>query len=415
MSNSFNIDSYPGRPKILFIGFAESTHTHSWIDLLDQVQMNVRLFSIPNGGLPPEDWKVKTYVTAYYTPPTLERETRVRLFAPNRFHRLAQRISAKLRHGNIQALVERWLSQVIRLWQPDIIHTLGLDPAGDMYLRTRRRYGLEGIGKWVLQLRGGSDLTLSRLDPELVPRISEVVRSCDQLISDNPLNFDYARQMGIREEQIASLGNVPGTGGMDVLALAEKWQGKTSSRRIIVWPKVYESPWAKVLPVYEAIKLCWEQIQPCEIHLLSMSEEARMWYWALPEEIRRHCVAQHRLPRAKVLELMSEARVMLAPSLVDGVPNSMYEAMAAGAFPVVSPLETIRPLVENEQNVLFARNLYPHEIAGALSRAMSDDALVDDAAERNLALVKKIADRSIIRARVVNYYEDMAAPEKTER
>lgn len=409
MTNSFNTDPYAGRPKILFIGFAESTHTHSWVDLLDQAKMNVRLFSIPNGGLPPENWKIKTYVTAYYTPRLLDGATRQRLFAHNRFRRLSQRVSARLRHGDIQAIVERWLSGIIREWRPDIIHTLGLDPAGEMYLRTRNRFRLEGIGTWVLQLRGGSDLTLSRLDPEIEPRLAEVLRSCDQLISDNPLNFDYARRMGLREEQIASLGNVPGTGGVDVTSLSAIWRGTASRRRKILWPKVYESPWAKVLPVYEAIKLCWERIQPCEIHLLSMSEEARMWYWSLPEEIRRGSVTHNRLPRAEVLKLMTEARVMLAPSLVDGVPNSMYEAMAAGAFPIVSPLETIRPLVENEQNVLFARNLYPHEIAEALVCAMSDDTLVDQAAERNLALVKKIADRSTIRPRVVSYYESLIA------
>ena len=43
---------------------------------------------------------------------------------------------------------------------------------------------------------------------------------------------------------------------------------------------------------------------------------------------------------------MTRARVMLAPSLVDGTPNSMFEAMASGALPIVSPLETIRDEVK---------------------------------------------------------------------
>jgi glycosyltransferase involved in cell wall biosynthesis len=100
---------------------------------------------------------------------------------------------------------------------------------------------------------------------------------------------------------------------------------------------------------------------------------------------------------------------MLAPSLVDGTPNAMFEAMATGAFPILSPLDTIRPLVRDPHNVLFARNLYPDEIGDALARAMNDDHLVDDAAGENLALVRTLADRATIRPRVIDLYETLAS------
>jgi glycosyltransferase involved in cell wall biosynthesis len=141
---------------------------------------------------------------------------------------------------------------------------------------------------------------------------------------------------------------------------------------------------------------------------MEQGNQARLWYRTLPEKIKRVCHIKDRIPREKALQLMTQARVMLGPSLIDGTPNTMWEAMAAGALPIVSPLETIRPVVEHNRNVLFARNLYPHEIAEALSRAMSDDALVDEAAERNLEVVRRRADRSKIGPRVVEYYEGLA-------
>jgi glycosyltransferase involved in cell wall biosynthesis len=98
---------------------------------------------------------------------------------------------------------------------------------------------------------------------------------------------------------------------------------------------------------------------------------------------------------------------MQAPSLVDGVPNSLYEAMAFGALPIVSPLATITPVVKQDENVLFARNLYPDEIAAALVRALTDDALVDGAAQYNLRLVEKIANRQTIRKQVINFYNKL--------
>lgn len=134
-----------------------------------------------------------------------------------------------------------------------------------------------------------------------------------------------------------------------------------------------------------------------------------MWFHALPSHVKQACRIDDRIPRHEVLQLMGRARVMLAPSLVDGTPNSMFEAMATGAFPVMSPLDTIRPLVRDGSNVLFARNLYPDEIGEALVRAMHDDLLVDSAAERNLARVRELADRSSIRPRVVGLYESLAA------
>jgi glycosyltransferase involved in cell wall biosynthesis len=202
---------------------------------------------------------------------------------------------------------------------------------------------------------------------------------------------------------------VPGTGGVDIDALHSYASGHPSTRSVILWPKAYECPWSKALPVFQALVTHWERLPPCELHLLAMEPETRMWFHALPAHVRQACRIEDRIPRHAVLQLMGRARVMLAPSLVDGTPNSMFEAMATGALPILSPLDTIRPLVRDASNVLFARNLYPDEIGEALVRGMHDDVLVDSAADRNLALVRQLADRSAIRPRVVGLYESLAA------
>ena len=40
---------------------------------------------------------------------------------------------------------------------------------------------------------------------------------------------------------------------------------------------------------------------------------------------------------------------------------------------------------------------------------MNDDAMVDEAAQRNLALVRRVANRTAIRERVIDLYERLAA------
>ena len=298
---------------------------------------------------------------------------------------------------------------MIKRWNPGIIHTLGIfdGQGGLFYLLTRQKYRLEHYGKWVLQLRGGSDIALRRYHPESRKTLQAALGECDQIICDNRANVEYAAELGIPATKFAPIVPVPGSGGMDLGEASTKTSPPSQRERIILWPKAYESPWSKALPVLDAIQAAWGEIEPCEIYMLAVTPEVYDWHLSLPEKMRRHCQVLERISRKEVLSLMKRARVMLAPSLIDGVPNSLYEAMACGAFPIVSPLETITPLVRQEKNVLFARNLYPDEIANALIRSMSEDQLIDDAAKQNMQLVKEVADRSVIARQVSDFYADL--------
>jgi hypothetical protein len=472
MANSFDVnktvntefaqDVYPGKPKVLFIGHGSSTHTLAWIDLLADTEINVRLFCLP-GTYPPDYWPTRAYIVlpteqipsgcdaerreSFHLLPYQLRQLEIErknleIELKNKMDMKMKAVKRNLLYWLIVVLKkvfnyisstqlavqlespnhidyptvqtkastpQAWLADIIQTWHPDIIHTFGLDGAGSFYFETRNQFQLDNIGKWILQLRGGSDLTLARFDEQRLPTITNIVEQAHEIISDNRVNFDYIKDIGVNSEKIASISPLPGTGGIDVQKLASSWQGDPSERRMIVWPKAYDCEWSVALPVFEAIRLVWDRIQPCSIYMFVMvTEGTRMWYNTLPPEIRRHCHVFNRVPRDELLTLLPQARVMLAPSLVDGVPNTMYEAMACGAFPIVSPLDTIVPVVQNEKNVLFARNLYPDEIAKALVRAMNDDELVCNAGKLNLELVKKLADRSVLAPRVAAYYERLA-------
>ena len=365
------------------------------------------MFAMP-GGVPPGSWPVRTYVTSRSSD-KLDPAIRNRLYPRTRLGSYIKMRMAQLLLGDVQQLAERWLAKVIRQWRPDVIHTLGLDPAAFFYYRVRRKYDVTRIGKWVVTARGGPELTLKRLIPEDRERIEEVLLSCDQFIADNQQNYGHAIDLGLHPDKRATIGAVPGTGGVDIDELSNLRKEPTSRSRIILFPKAYECPASKALPIFEALLLCWNKIEPCKIYLTAMIPETIMWLQTLPKEIREHCHARNRIPREELLELMAGSRVLLIPSLTDGLPNTLFEAMATGSFPILSPIDTIQGVVQTEKNVLFARNLYPQDIADALVRAMTDDELVDRAAKRNLELVKRLADRNTIRMKVTNYYQNIAA------
>lgn len=509
--DAFEKDSYPGKPRILFIGIPYSPHTHSWIDLLESTSFNVRFFSASD-GYPPKDWSVRTYLISRDLPVGLNPLNRKCLFPTpeewrksenlrqkqqeefqkqqeeferqqkeyqrqlegNRvmkwarlyhdgftiyphsspighlfreiilllyffFIKLISRVLHKnlLADANIQppsnlslqssgyldeatrltqpkaSTAEDWLTQVISEWQPDVIHTIGFfdGQGGQFYYQMIKKHHINISGKWILQLAGGSDLSPRWLNPEILAVLKDVFCKCDQIIVDNVMNIDYLKSLEVPSEKIAVINPVPGTGGLDVEKLFSMWKDVPSKRRSILIPKMYESLWSKGMPILEAIQIAWGKIRPCEIVILVSSPDIELWYWTLPEDLRRSIHLLGSIPKPMVLEIMCKSRIVLAPSLVDGVPNVLLEAMAAGAFPIVSPLETIISVVKNEKNVLFARNLYPMEIADALIRALADDQLVDSAAQRNLTLVRnRIANRKIIQPKVIRYYENLIEP-----
>jgi glycosyltransferase involved in cell wall biosynthesis len=372
----------PGRrPRILFVAYAQSTHTHAWVDLLQGAPYDVQVFGI-EASVPPASFSWPVVTWAQHLGP--------RPYDP--------------------ALEGRLLAAHLRDWRPDVVHTLGIEPASLIYQRARRDHGLAGLGTWVATCRGGSDIFLRRFQPDHARALAAILAECDLFVADNRMSYQYARDLGLAEAKVSPTGPVPGTGGIDLAPFRGAAAVPPSRReRIVLWPKAYESRWSKALPVLEALALAWERIRPCTIVMTAMEQgEAEEWLPLLPEELRRSCQLRPRIPRAELLDLMARTRVLLAPSLVDGVPNSLYEAMAAGAVPIVSPLDSIRSAI-GPDDALFARNLYPQEIADALVTALADDARCDALAARNVGLVERIAGREGVRKRVTGLYARLTA------
>lgn len=418
---TFETDDYPGGPRVMFVGWAESSHTHSWIDLLQQSGINARLFALPS-AVPPDSWQVRTYVTIA-APTPIDSAYRKTLTSAPTAPPPRRSLFSRIRPAPTAPAVtiERLLADAIMQWKPDVVHTLGLDAATYLLERTRQLHPeIVGIGRWVVQVRGGPDLALHQYDPVHRPIIESIFAQCDHLIADNPINYEDAVKLGLAAEKTCSpgLGVVSGPGGIDVQGLRSRWSLLPSQRpRTILWPKTYETISSKALPVFEAIRIAWDRIAPVTFEMLWLVQsDVRIWFEkSMPDHIKASCNLYGRLDREQVLAMLPSARVMLAPSLTDGIPNSMMEAMALGAFPIVSPLDTITPVVKNEENVLFARNLYPEEIADALVRAMQDNALVDRAAANNVIRVDKLANRDRVRIAVIDYYKQLTALQRQRR
>lgn len=388
------------RPRILFVGDIGSTHAQNWMALVNDA-FEIHAFSFP--GRPPASLNIPTDI-----PLDLAMAPANPLHsAPGRRTMRLRRLLEAVKFGKTFDWLTPALRKTMARVKPDIIHTFGLEPAGSLIASLRESDVLFSRPRWVAQLRGGSDLELRKFDVAEMQSAANILQSADFIVSDNLRNFRYLADAGVEPKRFASISPVPGSGGIDLEAIAPG-PDPVSGRRVILWPKAYNTPYMQAFPILEALRMAWPKLQPCRLVVLwATQSEVRDWIRAVCSDLAISWDVRGRIGRDEVFQLMHQSRVMLAPSLVDGVPNMLYEAMATGVLPIVSPLGTISDVVKDRENVLFARNLHPQEIADTLVEAMSDDALVDRIARTNRARVFELADRAQIQLKVRQFYSQI--------
>src|SRR4030042_3955275 len=142
------MNNQPSRPRILFSAIGNGSHTHSWIDLIQEKDFDIRLFCVDD-GIVPNNIKPFSY-SLTQTFPFLHPKRKVPFCCKST---LVRGISFLLKK-DANWLEDRWLAKIVRKWQPDIIHTLGLYPASFFYHRVREKYNLAKYGAWIVTARG---------------------------------------------------------------------------------------------------------------------------------------------------------------------------------------------------------------------------------------------------------------------
>lgn len=302
------------------------------------------------------------------------------------------------------------LIKVLNEFQPDIIHTLGMFPASVFYLRGSGLQSWTGRHKpcWMVQARGGPDIAMNHRNRQLLPDIQAVFKTCDYFIADNAANYSLAESLGLDERKVSATGSVPGSGGVDLSAF-EDVVAPSKKERIIIWPKAYNCIQSDGFAVVEALRLALPRIKNFRLLAFAAMPDVEYWFREYLDVYGEQVQIVERVERREFLTFLRSARVMLAPSLSEGVPNSMYEAMASHTVPILSPLDTLTPLFQDGVNTLYAPNLNPGAIANALVRAATDDPLADRIAINNKALLPSLASRDVIRGRVAKLYRQAAS------
>jgi len=110
--------------------------------------------------------------------------------------------------------------------------------------------------------------------------------------------------------------------------------------------------------------------------------------------------------------LLRRSKLYASVVRTDGVSASLLEAMACGAFPIVTENDANRHWIDDGTNGLLVADADPEAYAAAFVRAAGDSGLVAGAMSVNRRIVEQRADINTNMARVASVFERLAAGEK---
>ncbi|HKP13432.1 MAG TPA: glycosyltransferase family 4 protein, partial [Blastocatellia bacterium] len=110
--------------------------------------------------------------------------------------------------------------------------------------------------------------------------------------------------------------------------------------------------------------------------------------------------------RGEMADLFRLSRVAVSPSLHDGTPNTLLEAMASGCLPVAGDIESVREWVEDGVNGLLCDATSVESLAAAMIRGLDDEALRQAARNRNARLIAERAEYNMVMRRAEAFYHE---------
>lgn len=389
---------------------AESVHTARWISQLSGQGWDVHLF--PTTDVPPHVGLTDVTLHAFsrVRPKGTDPGLRVKGPYPLRTGSYVSYLAAQRAFPRRMARAAR-LASVVKRIKPDIVHSLGVQLAAYLTLEAKQELG--GVfPPWLVSCWGNDIYLFGRL-AEHGPKVRAVLAECDYFTADCERDNELARRYGFSGETFPAQ---PGGGGFDIeLARKLRTSEPTSERRLITL-KGYQSWQGRALNGLRAIELCADVLDGYRVALYSSSPDVNVaaeltsQQTGIPIEIIPHC------SYSDSLRLQGRARVALAVNISDGLPNSTVEAAMMGAFPVQSDTSCVceRGLRDGE-SVLLVPPDDPSVIAAALRRAVTDDELVNRAAEINFRLVAESLSLPVVQPKVIDMYEKIFAADPRTR
>ena len=292
-------------------------------------------------------------------------------------------LPAPIAFGDRRAIVRgASVACAVRALRPVMVHSMEIQLAGYACLRAATLLG-DDCPPWLVS-NWGSDVFLYEKLAEHRPVLTALAQRADAVASECQRDVAILRSLGFRGERLFVL---PASGGADFERLPDMGVAPSSRREIVV--KGYHGWSGRAMHTLSALYLAAPELVGYRVRVVLASD-------AVVDAVAR-VASQSDLniaieswsgSHATALARLARARMMVSIGISDGIGTTTLEAMALGAFPIVAGTACVDEWIRSGVDGIIVN---PHDVdalAQAITRAATDDALVDAAAVRNREIVE---------------------------
>lgn len=320
--------------------------------------------------------------------------------------------SASSRTLSLRTKIRQWLGPLtipaaapklralIKEVQPDIVHAMRIPYEG--MLAAAALKNLVTRPSFLISI-WGNDFTLhAPSTPLMKMHTRRVMQAVDALHADVERDIQLAHDWGLGEEKLTLVA--PGSGGVRSEIFYPPVE--TVTEPVIINPRGVR-PYVRNDSFFKAIPLVLAKRPNAKFLCSSMLGEAQAQTWVRELGIENAVELMPPMPFAEMGNVFRRAQIVVSPSVHDGTPNSLIEAMACGCFPIAGDLDSIREWITHGQNGLLVDAGNPQSVADAILSGLEREDLRREAAGLNKTIISARGEYGANMKRVADFYESV--------
>jgi glycosyltransferase involved in cell wall biosynthesis len=272
------------------------------------------------------------------------------------------------------------VSSLIRSFRPDLVNALFIPNYGLIA-------ALLGTRPLAVTTMGSDVLVAPRRSPFHLWRTKYVLSRCDLVTSDAWMMTERIVSFGAKHEKVLT---VP-MGIDDSIFNAQDRTQASLEEPVIISTRQLE-PLYNLGQLVQAVPEILRAAPKAKFIIAGTGSEQQK----LMEETKRYAISQSVsfpgwVRPQELASLLRQSTIFVSTSTSDSTSVSLLEAMACGAFPVVSDIAGNREWIEDGVNGFIFRLGNPPSLAQAVTNALSNKELVSSAIQKNSEIVRKKA------------------------